>query len=767
LETSNIVSTLKTALNLHQAGNLSVAIKLYEEVLATDSQNVVALQMLGLLSAQIKDFPRALTLLTEGLILEPTHWPSFNNLGNVLSELKLFSEALESYENAILLNPTYSDAYNNKGNILEELNRPIEALECYAKAITIKPNYAEALYNAGSLLQKLGKHKESLEHYNKAIASNPRLIGAHINKGNLLRILSRHEDALASYRNAISQNQNSADAYNNIGATLRELKRNKDALNAYQTALAISPSSVEIYCNVGNLLQAMGLIEESIEYYDIAIDLKPTHADAHNGKGGALKELKCYKEALSSLRIAAKLDSKSRFVYSNLVSLDSHVCDWESLSKDYSILKEQINSENELCDPFCLLPIEDDPLLHKKSAELYIQNIAPSINSFSSAKVQKNFQNKKIHIGYFSSDFHNHATAHLISKLFECHSKEQFELTAFSFGPEINDDANLRIRKAFDKFLHVEDKSDQEIAEISRHMKIDIAIDLKGFTRHNRIGIFSYRAAPIQINYLGYPGTLGCNCIDYIIADNLLITPETREYYSEHVIFLPNSYQVNDDTRLIGNKKFERNFFGLPEEAFVFCCFNNNYKITETHFQSWVRILKNVDMSVLWLLEDNPLAVSNLKNAAKKYGLDPDRLIFSGRLPPAEHLARHCLADLFLDTYPFNAHTTCSDALWSGLPVLTLTGKTFASRVGASLINAIDIPELITFSPEEYELLAINLATNNQAIHNLKKKLSSNRISSPLFNTNLFTRSFENALREVHRLNKANLPFCDINPLHI
>ena len=765
METSNIVSNLKLALDLHQAGNLSEAKKLYEEVLLTDSQKVVALQMLGLLSAQIKDFPRALTLLTEGLILEPTHWPSFNNLGNVLSELKLFSEALESYENAILLNPTYSDAYNNKGNILEELNRPIEALECYAKAITIKPNYAEALYNAGSLLQKLGKHKESLEHYNKAIASNPRLIGAHINKGNLLRILSRHEDALASYRNAISQNQNSADAYNNIGATLKELKRHKDALNAYQSALEISPRSVETYCNVGNLLQAMGLVEAALEYYDIAIGLNPNHADAHNGKSGALKELKRHEEALSSLRVAAKLDPKSRFVYSNLVSLDSYVCDWENLSKDYSTLKEQINDENELSDPFCLLPIADDPLLHKKSAELYIQNIAPSINTLSLANVEKNFQRKKIHIGYFSSDFHNHATAHLISKLFECHNKEQFELTAFSFGPVINDDTNIRIRKAFDNFLHVDDKSDQEIAEISRNMKIDIAIDLKGFTKHNRIGIFSYRAAPIQINYLGYPGTLGSNYIDYIIADESLITPDTREYYLEHVIFLPNSYQVNDDSRLIDNKKFERIFFDLPEKAFVFCCFNNNYKITDTHFQSWVRILKNVDESVIWLLEDNQLAAANLRNAAKKYGLDPNRLIFTGRLPPAEHLARHCLADLFLDTYPCNAHTTCSDALWSGLPVLTLAGKTFASRVGASLLNAIDMPELITFSPEEYEQRAINIATNNKAIHDLKKKLSSNRISSSLFNTNLFTHLFENALREAYRLYKADLPLRDIKLL--
>jgi predicted O-linked N-acetylglucosamine transferase (SPINDLY family) len=348
-------------------------------------------------------------------------------------------------------------------------------------------------------------------------------------------------------------------------------------------------------------------------------------------------------------------------------------------------------------------------------------------------------------VGYFSADFHNHATGYLMAELFELHDKSQFELVGFSFGPIANDEMRQRIEKSFDQFIEVGNKSDIEIAQLSRRLNIDIAVDLKGFTQDSRTGIFSYRVAPIQVNYLGYPGTLGADYMDYIIADKTLIPVESQSYYSESVVYLPDSYQANDRKRLISDRQFKKQELGLPENTFIFCCFNNNYKILPATFYGWMRILKAVEGSVLWLLQDNPWVVENLKKEAQKQGVNPQRLIFAVRVSLPEHLARHRQADLFLDTFPCNAHTTASDALWAGLPVLTLIGKSFASRVAASLLNAIGLPELITNTQEEYEALAIELAINPQNLEDTRVKLANNRLTTPLFDTPIFAKNLETA----------------------
>jgi predicted O-linked N-acetylglucosamine transferase (SPINDLY family) len=332
-----------------------------------------------------------------------------------------------------------------------------------------------------------------------------------------------------------------------------------------------------------------------------------------------------------------------------------------------------------------------------------------------------------------------------MAELFELHDKNQFEIVGFSFGPTANDWMRQRLEKSFDQFIEVGSKSDVEVAKLSRDLNIDIAVDLKGFTQDARTGIFSYRAAPIQVNYLGYPGTMGADYIDYIIADKTLIPLDAQSSYTEKVVYLPNSYQVNDRKRIISDRQFTRQELGLPEDRFVFCCFNNNFKILPATFTSWMRILKAVDGGVLWLFRENPRAVDNLKKEAEKQGIPADRLVFAGRLPLPEHLARHRQADLFLDTFPYNAHTTASDALWAGLPVLTLTGQSFASRVAASLLNAIGLSELITNTQEEYEALAIELAKNPKKLADIKLRLANNRLTAPLFDTPLFTKNLESA----------------------
>ena len=368
----------------------------------------------------------------------------------------------------------------------------------------------------------------------------------------------------------------------------------------------------------------------------------------------------------------------------------------------------------------------------------------------------------KIRIGYFSADYYDHVVMHLMAELFERHDRSKFELIAFSFGPESNDEMRRRVATSFDEFIDVRNKSDKDVALLSRDLEVDIAVDLMGFTANGRPGIFALRAAPIQVNYLGYSGTMGADYIDYIIADPIVIPEESKQYYCEKIVYLPNSYQVNSK-RSISDKAFTRAELGLPPMGFVFCCFNSNYKITARVLDCWIRILKKVEGSVLWLFESDAKAASNLRQEVLTRGVNPERLIFAKRLPLlGEHLARYRSADLFLDTLPYNAHATASDALWAGLPVLTCLGETFAGRVAASLLNAIDLPELVTTTPEAYEAFAIELATHPDRLKEIKQKLAKNRLTTPLFDTELFTKHIQTAYIAMYERYHAGLAPCDI-----
>jgi predicted O-linked N-acetylglucosamine transferase (SPINDLY family) len=393
--------------------------------------------------------------------------------------------------------------------------------------------------------------------------------------------------------------------------------------------------------------------------------------------------------------------------------------------------------------------------LQRKASEIWVQDKHPFDDSLG--PLVKRAQRDKIRIGYYSADFHNHATAYLMAEFFERHDRSKFELFAFSFGPDKQDGMRQRLTQSFDQFIDVRFNSDKEVAEFSRMLGIDIAVDLKGSTKDHRFGIFSYRAAPVQVSYIGYPGTMGADYIDYLIADKTVVPQEHQKHYSEKIIYLPDSYQVNDRKRVIADKTYTRQELGLPSEGFVFCCFNNNYKITPSVFDSWVRILKAVPNSVLWLFQDNPLAAINLRKEAKARGIDEARLVFAKSMPLDQHLARHSAADLFLDTLPYNAHTTASDALWAGLPLLTCMGESFASRVAASLLKAVGMPELIANTQEEYEAKAIELAQNPDQLNALKQKLQSNCLSAPLFNTEKITRHIEQAYANVYERYHADL----------
>ena len=398
--------------------------------------------------------------------------------------------------------------------------------------------------------------------------------------------------------------------------------------------------------------------------------------------------------------------------------------------------------------------------MQKISAEIFVKNEYNGKNILNHKF--DNQAKKKIRIAYYSADFRNHPMSYLLANLYELHDRNKFEIIGISFGPDKDDEMQKRVSSAFDEFYDVRLKTEVEIIKFSRELKIDIAIDLMCFTKYHRFGIFVQRCAPIQVNYLGYPGTSGTNYLDYIIADKVLIPKDNQKYYSEKIVYLPDTYQANDSTKKISDKIFTREELGLPKDGFVFCCFNNNYKITPQDFDIWMRLLKRVKNSVLWILSEDVNISKNLKKEATLRGVDFNRIVFAEKIKMNEHLARQKVADLFIDTFPYTAHTTASDALWVGLPVLTRIGESFASRVSASLLHAIDLSELVTSSEKEYEDLAVELATNSEKLKEIKNKLKNNRNTKPLFNTQIFTKNIEKAYSLMYERYLKNLPLDNI-----
>ena len=546
----------------------------------------------------------------------------------------------------------------------------------------------------------------------------------------------------------------------NLSAVQVKLKKYLDAKINGEKAIFLEAGNSQAYLNLGLIEAELKNLVSALHYFERALSLKPDYHEAWSNKGSTLHELKRYEEAVAHYHQALNLKPDINWAYGDFQNVKMKISDWSNFYEGLTNLANKVQLHQKSVQPFISLALFSEALMHRQSAEIYVDEKFP----FNPALglISKQPKRKKIRIGYFSADFHNHATGHLMAELFELHDKSCFEIIGFSFGPEKNDEMRQRLVKSFDQFIEVFSKSDIEIAQLSRDLNIDIAVDLKGFTQDSRTGIFSYRVAPIQVNYLGYPGTMGAEYIDYIVADKTLIPSQSQQYYSEKVVYLPHSYQANDRKRGISKKQFTRQELGLPREGFVFCCFNNNYKILPATFNAWMQILKMVDGSVLWLLKDNPWVSENLKKEAAKQGIDATRLVFAERMSLPEHLARHRHADLFIDTLPCNAHTTASDALWTGLPVLTLMGESFASRVAASLLNAIGLSELITTSQEEYIALAIKLADNTHKLADIKQKLKQNRLTTPLFDAPLFTKNIEAAYTKMYERYQL-----DFEPSHI
>jgi len=529
----------------------------------------------------------------------------------------------------------------------------------------------------------------------------------------------------------------------------------KLALQKYIEASQIRHDSAELLYNIAKLYDNAFDYKNAIIYYDKALLIAPNFIEAIINRSNNSFALGDNLQALIFAKRAYALNPNAYYLYGHMVGIKMQICDWSEYDEQIIKIIDAASNQEKISTPFTLLSLIDDLKLQRKITEIYANDCYP-LNEKLGA-INKQYKNAKLKIGYFSADFGNHPVSLLMAEVFELHDRDQFEVIAFSLGVMTDHPIRGRLMRGFDQFIDIRDKTEYDVSRLARELKIDIAIDLGGFTRDSRAGIFSYRAAPIQISYLGYLGTMGAPYIDYIIADPELIPFEMEDGYTEKIIYLP-SYQANDRKRPISEKKFSKEELGLPKKGFVFCCLNNSYKISPDVFSSWVRILNAVQGSVLLLYAENELAEKNLKAEAILRGLDSERLIFGKKLSFPDYLSRYQAVDLFLDTFPYNAGTTASDALWSGVPVLTRKGKSFSSRMAASILTAIGLPELITENIVEYEYKAIEYALSPSMLLDVKSKLENNHAQCALFDTPQFVFNLEKSYKKVYETYQKNLP---------
>jgi predicted O-linked N-acetylglucosamine transferase (SPINDLY family) len=719
---ASVAALLQQALALHRQGRLAEAQAQYQAILQLQPGHFDSLHLLGVMAQQAGQPEQGLRLIDRALRVQPDVAAAHNNRGLALVDLRRPDEALASFEHALRLQPAYADAHCNRANLLRSLGRRDEALLEYDRALQLQPDHADAAYNRGQLLTDLLRFDDALASYEQALSLRPDWVLAWHSRGHALRALRRLPEALASYDRALALDAGHAEAHNSRGAALLDLKRVPEALASFERALHLRPVYAQAWVLRGVALQALHRLDEAVVAYGRALALEPQ---------------------LPALR-GTWLNTRMR------------LCDWHDLPAQLQALVRDLADGKNIVPPFCALALLDDPGLHRIAARVHARARHPPTSSLG--PFVRRVPDERIRVGYYSANFHHHAMICLIPEMLEAHDRGRFELHAFSFGPDRRDAMRQRVVRAMDQFTDVRAFSDRDVARLSRQAGIDIAVDLMGYTNDARPGILAEGCAPVQVSYLGFPGTLAVEHMHYLVADRTLIPEDQQALYAEKIVYMPHSYMANDSGRTIADRRFSREELGLPETGFVYCCFNNPYKILPATFDGWMRILQAVPGSVLWLLHDHPLTARNLVREAEARGVDGRRLVFANRMRTDEHLARHRAADLFLDTLPYNAHTTASDALWAGLPLLTCPGRSFAARVSASLLTTLGLPELVASSQVDYEARAIAFGLQPQLLEALRGALQGKRLQSPLFDGRQFARHLETAFEAMLARHHAGLP---------
>lgn len=801
---ATIPEALAIAIQHHQAGRLQAAEQIYRQILQAEPNQADALHLLGVMAHQMGRHQAAVEYIGRAIGVQGKVPAFHNNLGYVLRDQGKLNEAVACCRRALELNPDYAEAHNNLGNLLRDQGKLDEAVSCYHRAMELKPNFPEAHSNLGNALRDQGRLDEAAAFYRRALELNPDYAEAHNNLGNALTEQGKLDEAVVRCRRALELKPDYAGAYNNLGNALKEQRKLDEAIACYRRALELKPDYAMAHNNLGNALteqsnslKEQGKLDEAVACYRRALELKPDLAEAHNNLGNALRGQGKLDEAVACYRRALELKPDFARSYDNLASVLTdqgklaeavacyrralelkpdylaplsplahqlqYLCSWEGLD----VLSRRVidlvdgnadGGTNSPVSPFIFLALSTPTTAEQqlRCARRWVDHLlktnggparAPALHRPSDPK-------SKITIGYLSANFQTHAVAWLTAELFEKHDHGRFSICGYSYGPDDRSPMRRRLVNAFDRFVDLKNVSFADAAQRIAADNVDIVIDLMGHTKDTRTQILAFRPAPIQVNYLGYPGTMGASFMDYILVDDYIVPPDQQPFFAEKLVHLPGCFQVNDSQREISSRTPSRVECGLPENGFVFCSFNNSYKITPDVFDVWMRLLKAVPGSVLWLPEGNRFVSANLRREARNRGVAAERLVFATPEPlMSDHLARHRVADLFLDTFPYNAHTTASDALWAGLPVLTLAGQTFASRVAGSLLRTLGLPELITTSLEDYERAALQLASDRDRLGNLRARLEANRKTSGLFDGGHFARNLEKAyvtMWEIH-----------------
>jgi protein O-GlcNAc transferase len=733
-----------------QRGEHSKGIDALRKSVAINPNQPVVLCNLGNALRDAKQAEAALEYYNRALLLLPAFAGALYNQGNALLDMNRAPEALESFDRALALEPDNADAHNNRGKTLLVLGRPNDALEAYRRAVSLRSGFTLALDNLSRVLRELKRPQEALAVCDRLLALQPDDAEALTSRGTLLLELERAGEALESFDRALPRHQDPALARFNRGYALFGLQRFDEALANFDAALRISPDLVEALLGRGGVLRAMRRYEDALADFERAARLRPESADVLYRLGGSLRDLYRHEAAASVFAQVLARDPKYPNALGNLMHSRLQTCDWTDHALNKRRMAEALQAGKRMALPGLYLSVTDSAREQFECTRIFVahQHGAAPAAIWRGEK----YRHRRIRVAYVSADFREHPVAQLLAGILERHDRERFEVFGISLKPEQASPLGRRVKSAFARFIVVADKNDREIAEFVRELEIDIAIDLMGYTGSGREGIFAHRPAPVQVNYLGYTATMGMPQIDYIIADSVVIPSSDEIYFTEKVVHLPVCYLPPDSARVAASETPTRAECGLPEDGIVFCCFNTVYKITPPVFDIWMRLLRAVPNSVLWLAEGPDAAARNLRREAGLRDVEPQRLVFAPRIPePEKHLARYRLADLFLDTVPFNAHATASDALSTGLPILTCRGGTFAGRVASSLLTAMGIPELIASDLAEYEQLALRFAASPSLLTGLRARLLGARTSAALFDTARYCSALETAYESMWR----------------
>lgn len=777
--------SVATVARLLEAGFLDEAALLASELLQLDGSDHRLWNSLGVAQHRQGRIAAAKDSFLRALDLHPGYAEANNSLGVILGGEKRENEAAEYFRKAVSSNPEYAEAYCNLGAMQRVIGKLDDAETALERAITIRPDYAEAYTQLGSVRRDRGDVESAAPLYREALRLNPDLAAPR-----------RNLDALAVVDEPVGLDENERDVSSDAessesgvaagadaiarGDALARNRHWSAALAEFERAVELDPDNERLLLKLGELHIKLRHFEKAVGVLDAALELNPGSVDVANSLGVAYFELGDMDASLTALRIVLEKDSRNALVYRNigqimrkknrlddalrfyrtaceidpaddyaqmlLLTLKRSMCDWTE-EPAFVRTPDRLGVGTIAVDPWEMLKLEDNPERQLQRARLFSSTLQVD-SSLRRPPIAAAEEARRIRIGYFSADFHDFAGMYLLIRTLELHDREKFEIYAFSHGPDSDSTMRDRIVRAVDHFVDIRDLSDAEAAETVRDIGIDIAINRNGYTLNHRSTLFQSRIAPVQILYLGYPGTMGTEFMDYLVADSVVIPDEQRCNYAEKIIYMPHCYQPNDDSRERPRDAREREAYGLAPDAFVFCCFNNSYKLTLAEFAIWMRLLKRVPDSVLWVLKKNAWVAKNLRDQASAHGVDPARIVFAEPAGHAEHMARHVHADLFLDTFIVGAHTTASDALWAGLPVITRIGKQFAARVSASILCALGMEELVVTDEVSYETLAYELATDADRLRRIREKLTRNIGTAPLFDSERYTRNFEAGLGE-------------------